>query len=137
VLLGLSLASGRFTRVGEHTETTLEWRTPQGRPCSPPDAGADGGAGDAGVADCAQVPVTKRVAPPKAPVAGIADGKILVGWAAGCAFGPVVAGAVLTMETGYTGVRTGDFDPPPYTPAPVLLPDAGIDDDGQGDAGAP
>ena len=34
------------------------------------------------------------------------------------------------LETGYTGKRTGDFDPPPFTPAPVVLPDSGFPEDG-------
>ncbi len=142
VLLGLSLAGGRFTRVGETTQTTMEYRTPQGRACTPSDGGtdagaaSDGGASDAGApVPCTQVPVQRRIVPPNARVEGIADGKVFAGWAGGCAFGPVVAGAVLTLETGYTGRRTGDFDPPPFTPAPVVLPDGGSYDGGLQDAG--
>ncbi|MFO0600814.1 MAG: hypothetical protein U0228_36225 [Myxococcaceae bacterium] len=135
--LDISLAGGRFSRVGEREETTMEPRTMAGRACSldagVPDAGllADGGQppgrlADGGV-DCALVPVTKLVVPPGAKVDGIKDGKIFFGWAGGCAFGPVLVGAVLTLETGYTGRRTGEFDPPPYVAPPVVLPDGGAD----------
>lgn len=146
LLLGLSLAGGRFTRVGERQETVMQHRTPSGRPCTPADAGVDGGAGDAGAADggagdagapeaCTLTAVKKRVVPPQAKVAGIADGRVVVGWFGGCAFGPVLAGAVLSLETGFTGTRTGDFDPPPYTPAQVVLPDGGLDGGSTADAG--
>ncbi len=148
VALGLSLAGGRFTRVGERLETTTQLRTSAGKACSLDagvvDAGSlDAGAVDAGLlpdggVDCSPVMVTRRVAPAGAKVNGIGDGKVFLGWAGGCAFGPVLAGATLTLETGFTGVRTGDFDPPPYTPAPVVLPDGGLDAgtaDGGADAG--
>lgn len=110
-----------------------------------PDAGTlpDGGRDTTGLlpdggVDCQLVPITRIVAPPGAKVDGIKDGKVFVGWAGGCAFGPFLAGATLTLETGYTGTRTGTFDPPPYTPAPVVLPDGGSLDGGLAlDGGAP
>lgn len=148
LLLGLSLAGGRFTHKGEKVETVTEYRFQDGKKCDPdagvPDAGprdagsadagtSDAGLGDAGVVDagvplvCGPVEVKRIVIPEGADPNGITEGRIGVGWAGGCAFGPIVAGAVLTMETGYTGKRTGKFDPPPYTPAEVVLPDAGFD----------
>lgn len=150
IALSLSLAGGRFSRVGEHQETSLEPRTQAGRVCSLDagvvDAGSsDGGAADAGLLpdggiDCTLVPVTRIVVPPGAAVDGIKEGKVFVGWAGGCAFGPILAGAVLTLETGYVGTRTGAYDPPPFTPAPVVLPDGGLDggatDGGVADGGA-
>ncbi len=164
--LGLSLAGGRFSRVGESESSSMEWRDEKGAACTPsdggtvdggdPDAGiadagaADGGSADAGpadggLADAGVTPVCKLVkvrvitAPPGAAVAGIKEGKVALGWVGGCAFGPVVAGATFTLETGFTGKRTGNFDPPPFTPAPALLPDAGLlespADGGSGDGG--
>lgn len=129
--LAVSLAGGRFTRVGERMETSTEGRTPQNRPCSldggVSDAGlSDGGSSDGGVV-CAPTPVTRRVVPVGATVDGIADGKVFLGWAGGCAFGPVLVGATLTLETGFTGRKTGPYDPPPFVPAPIVLPDGGID----------
>lgn len=132
--ISVSLAGGRFSRVGERTETAMELRTMAGRSCSL-DAGVDdGGARDAGMAladggvDCALVSVQRLVIPPNAAVNGITDGKVFMGWLGGCAFGPVLVGATLTLETGFTGTRTGAYDPPPFTPAPVVLPsDAGVD----------
>lgn len=155
--IGVSLAGGRFSRVGERTETTMELRTSKGKVCSldggvAEDAGVDdGGVDDAGVmdaglllpdggVDCTLVPVKRLVIPPGAAVAGINDGRVFMGWLGGCAFGPVLVGATLTIETGFTGRRTGDYDPPPFTPAPVVLPedggiDAGMAEDGGVDAG--
>jgi hypothetical protein len=157
VALSVSLAGGRFSRVGERYETTMEPRTMAGRVCSldagVPDAGnsndagttdggADGGS-DGGVPpgylpdggiDCTLQPVTRLVIPNGAKVDGIKEGKVFLGWAGGCAFGPILAGATLTFETGYTGTRTGNYDPPPFTPAPIVLPDAGTEDAGA-DAG--
>ena len=135
--LGLSLAGGRFTRAGERFVTSTVYRTPKGQPCDPDagvmDAGlASDGGGDAGsdggvAVSCAAVQVRKREFPDGAVVDGIAEGKILVGYAGACAFGPAVVGATVTLETNFTGTRTGDFDPPPFTPAPQVLPDAGVD----------
>lgn len=139
--LGISLAGGRFSRVGERSETTMEPRTLANRVCSldagVPDAGTlpDGGRDTTGLlpdggVDCQLVPVTRLIVPPGAKVDGIKDGKVFVGWAGGCAFGPFLAGGILTLETGYTGTRTGNYDPPPFTPAPVVLPDGGGIDGG-------
>lgn len=147
--LGISLAGGRFSRVGERLQTTMEPRTMNGRACNLdagiPDAGTlpDGGPGDAGLladggVDCTLVPIERLIVPPGAKVDGIKDGKVFVGWVGGCAFGPFLAGATLTLETGFTGTRTGNYDPPPFTPAPVVLPDGGLDGgatDGGADAG--
>ncbi len=140
VALAVSLAGGRFSRAGERLETTVEGRTPQNAPCALDagvvDAGVridagilpDGGLADAGVPfSCTPKMITRRVVPPGAAVDGIADGRVFLGWAGGCAFGPVLVGATLTFETGFTGRRTGRFDPPPFTPAPVVLPDGGLD----------
>lgn len=139
--LAVSLAGGRFTRVGERQETVIEGRTPRNQPCSL-DAGSldaglvvDGGALDGGAAVCQPTMVTRRVVPPGAAVEGIADGKVFLGWTGGCAFGPFLVGATLTLETGFTGRRTGRFDPPPYTPAPVVLPPDGGLDGGARDGG--
>lgn len=134
--IAVSLAGGRFSRVGERMETTMELRTMAGRVCSldagVADAGSDGGAADAGLladggVDCSLVPITRLVVSPGAKVDGIKEGKVFLGWAGGCAFGPVLAGATLTMETGFVGARSGNYDPPPFTPAPIVLPDAGVD----------
>jgi hypothetical protein len=114
--------------------TSLELRTHNGRACSF-DGGVDAGTLADGGLDCAEVEVTKIVAPEGAVVNGVKDGKVFVGWAGGCAFGPALVGATLTMETGFTGTRTGDFDPPPYTPAEVVVPDGGFDAETSVDAG--
>ena len=146
--LGISLAGGRFTHAGESLKTTTEFRTPSGKACDPdagvPDTGAalsgDGGAlGDAAAAPepCQAVDVSRYVYPAGAAVDGIRDGRVFVGWLGACAFGPVVAAATLTIETGFTGQRTGDYDPPPFTPIePVDVEpnDAGLA--GPSDAGA-
>lgn len=136
--LGVSLAGGRFTRDGEAQVTRTVFRTSGGAACSldagVDDGGVEAGAADAGPAllpdggvDCAPVQVRRWEAPKGAKVNGIAEGRVFMGWAGGCAFGPFLAGATLTLETGFLGQRTGDFDPPPYTPAPVVLPDGGVD----------
>lgn len=137
--LSLSLAGGRFSRVGERVELTTEGRTQTNAPC-PLDGGFDGGAAvdagffpDGGARDggqalvCSPRTITRYVAPPDAGVEGIKDGRVFLGWAGGCAFGPILVGATLTLETGFTGVRTGPYDPPPFTPAPIVLPDGGLD----------
>lgn len=133
VALSVSLAGGRVTREGEHLETSTVFRTPSGQAC---DAGvSDAGSSDAGVGDggvmCAALQVTQLVAPPGAKPKGLGDGVIFVGYAGGCAFGSALAGATLTLQTGFTGVRTGPYTPPPFTPAPVVLPDAGLPDGGR------
>ncbi len=147
--LSISLAGGRFTHVGERTEMMTRYHFEDGRACSVDDggltdagardAGADAGRlmADGGVFHCTSYQVPVLVVPPGAAVNGIAEGKVAMGFAGGCAFGPVVAGATLSIETGFTGTRTGDFDPPPFTPAEVVLPaDGGAGDAGSFDAGA-
>jgi hypothetical protein len=145
-LLSLALAGGRFSREHESTSTMTVYRDPQGRACAPGDAGAagdDGGAGDGGAAPpCNPVQVTTISAPVGAAVEGIKEGRVGIGWLGACAFGGNVAAlATLTIETGYTAARTGDFDPPPFAPVPAPPLDGGTDDgalpDGGGDAGAP
>lgn len=155
--LALSLAGGRFTREGERFEERTVYRDAAGRACAPSDGGADGGAlghdagaadtdagataQDAGLADgggaatCRAVLERQRVYDAGAPVDGIAEGKVFLGWAGACAFGPFLAGATLTLETGFNGRRTGPFEPPPFTPAPVVLPDGG-EPSAMGDAGS-
>jgi hypothetical protein len=127
----------------------MEYRNEVDKPCDP-DAGR--GAADAGmtglsdagssadggmvVHTCALKSVTKFSYPQGANVDGIKDGKLGLAWAGGCAFGPILVGATLYLETGYTGRRTGDFDPPPFTPAPVTQPDGGFPEDaGPADGG--
>ena len=79
--------------------------------------------------------------PPGAAVDGVADGVLGIGYLGACAFSGLVVGATLTLETGYTAVRTGAFDPPPFTPVdpgtvePGLCADAGAVCDGA-DGGA-
>jgi hypothetical protein len=141
----VSFASGRFSHEGERTTTTMEYRDPSGKACSP-DAGAmmmsDAGAGDGGAADagipkpCTLQNITRISWDAGAAIAGITEGRVGFAWAGGCAFGPFLAGATLYLETGYTGQRTGDFDPPPFTPAPVTQPDGGFPDGGATDGGS-
>ncbi|MHB8879057.1 MAG: hypothetical protein ACYC8T_35595 [Myxococcaceae bacterium] len=135
--LGLSLAGGRFSREGETESTVLEWRNEQGAGCTPSDGGViDAGAADGGAPSvCRQVSVRKLTAPAGAMVDGIKEGKVALGWLGGCAFGPIVAGATFTLETGFTGSRSGNFDPPPFTLAPALVPDGGLLDAGAADGG--
>jgi hypothetical protein len=131
--LALSLAGGRFRHVGERFETRTVYRDAQGRPCAPPDAGvsADAGVGaDGGTAECRAIEERQRIIPPGAAAEGIEEGKVALGWLGACAFGPFIAAATLTLETGFTGRRVGEFDPPPFTPTPPMLPDAGTPDGG-------
>ncbi len=121
-LLALSTASGRFTHEGESEE-----------PCAVADAGSvDGGDQDppAGDAGPEAPPCTRLTWPPGAPVSGIGDGKIKLGYLGVCALGPALVGATLEITTGFSGTRTGELDPPPYTPL-----DPATVDDGMGDAG--
>jgi hypothetical protein len=147
--LSVSLAGGRFSRAGERIETSMEFRTMAGKACSLDAGVADAGTSDGGAAsdagsnlladggvDCVLTPVQKFVVPPGAKVDGIKDGKVFMGWAGGCAFGPFLAGAVLTVETGFTGRRTGEFDAPVFKAAPVVLPADGGVDAGVADGGA-
>jgi len=143
VLLGVSLAGGRFSRKGESLEDVTEFRNSANMPCDPDAGTTDAGTTDAGTTDagttdagttdagkpetCAAVTFKRLKIPKNAPADGIVDGRLGVAWAGGCAFGPIVAGATLTLETGFTGKKTGDYDPPPFTPVEVTLPDAGFD----------
>ena len=144
--IDVSFASGRFSHQGEKEVTTMEYRGSDNKPCDPDagtmmasDAGeSDGGLADAGTPKVCALKAIKRITwDDGAPIAGIKDGKVGYGWAGGCAFGPFLAGATLYLETGYTGARTGDFDPPPFTPEPVTQPDGGFpeSDGGSPDAG--
>ncbi|MBK7861137.1 MAG: hypothetical protein IPJ65_21505 [Archangiaceae bacterium] len=145
--IDVSFASGRFSHEGEKLETTQEYRYDDGQRCNPDagtaatDAGASADAGaptaDAGAPKvCALHDVTRLTWPDGAEIDGIKEGKVGFAWAGGCAFGPALIGATLYLETAYTGTRTGDFDPPPFTPEPVTQPDAGFPDDaGAADGG--
>lgn len=128
----VSFASGRFSRAGESMKQVTVYRYPNGASCDP-DGGTDGGIMDAG-ADagvCGPVMVDQLVIPSGAAVAGIKEGKVGFAWAGGCAFGPFLVGATLYLQTGYSGTRTGAFDPPPYTPVePVNVDDGGFPDGG-------
>jgi hypothetical protein len=131
--IDVSFASGRFSRVGESTRQVTVYRMPNGAACDPdagtPDAGAsDGGAVDAGT--CGPVLVNQLVIPDGARADGIKEGRVGFAWAGGCAFGPFLVGATLYLQTGYTGTRTGDFDPPPYVPAAPVAVDGGFPDGG-------
>ncbi len=132
--IDVSFTYGRFSRKGEKLETVMEYRDPDNKACSP-DAGTL--TADGGVKPCELRSVQRLTHPAGADVDGIKDGKIGLAWAGGCAFGPFLVGATLYLETGYTGKRTGDFDPPPFTPVPVTQPDAGfpVDDGGSPDGG--
>ncbi len=112
--LALSVASGRFSRQGERDEEVPIWRTPDGAQCEP--MGDDD-------PSCVMSTRLQLVQPPGAPVDGIADGRVTVGWLGACAFGPALVAATLSVEARFSATRTGDFDPPPFTPAPTL-PDA-------------
>ena len=134
--LAASFSHGRFTHVGETVSTVTVYRYANGQACNPDGGAVDGGAPDAGglpdggQLSCNGAQVQQINYPAGAAVSGIAEGKVSLAWAGGCAFGPVLAGAVLLAETGYTGTRTGNYDPPPFTPAPVVQPDAGLETDG-------
>lgn len=111
-LLALSVAGGRFSHEGEtiEEEATI------------PDGGVTAEAG---------VPVAKVTWEEGAPVDGIKEGQMAVGYLGGCAFGPILIGASLEIRTGFTAVRTGDFDPPPFTPLdPEDVPDGIVDGGG-------
>lgn len=127
-LLALSTAEGRFTHEGETEE-----------PCASDDA-------DAGLADAGDDPAeldagpeapacTRLVWPPGAKVTGIDEGKVRLGYLGLCAFGPALVGATLEISTGFTGTRTGDFDPPPFTPVDPATVDEGVTDAGPVDGG--
>lgn len=52
-------------------------------------------------------------------IAGITNGRVGTAFLGGCAFGPVGVGALLTIETNYSAVRSGAFAPPPGSIDPV------------------
>jgi len=129
-LLTVSTAGGRFSHEGE----TVEVIEPD-----IVDGGADAGVADDGGEDLRGAPRVRVTWPEGAPVDGIADGKVSLGFLGLCAFGPAVVGATVELTTGFIGVRTGDFDPPPFTPLDPEDVDGGLalpDDDGGG-AGGP
>ena len=105
--LAISLASGRFEREGETLEEIIDHVDDAGAPCTPSEDLET---------TCMERRREQLVSPDGAPVVGIAEGKIGVGWLGACAFGPVLVGATLTIEATYSGRRTGDFDPPTFTP---------------------
>jgi hypothetical protein len=110
--LAISLAAGRFQREGEHTEEVTFYKDAEGKVCDP----------EVVTEGCDEEHTRDQlVIPPDGAIIGIADGKVGIGWLGACAFGPVVAGATLTIETGFHGTRTGDFDPPEFTP--IEMPD--------------
>ena len=109
--LAISIAAGRFQREGESMEAVTTYKTADGMACDP----------ELMTEDCQEHTHDRLVIPPDAPIIGIAEGKVGIGWLGACAFGPVLAGATLTIETGFTATRTGDFDPPEFTP--IEMPD--------------
>ena len=145
-VLGVSWAGGRFERHDERLDDVVRYRTPSGAPCSPGDSMADMDAQDMnaqeGGAPVACEPSTTQVLswPEGARVKGITQGEVTVAWLAGCAFGPLVAGATLSITTGFSARRVGELDPPAFTPIPQATlpaepdatPDAALDlvDDG-------
>jgi hypothetical protein len=117
-LLALSIAGGRFSHEGETVE-------------EPPALDAGEVTAEAGV------PVAKVTWDEGAPVDGIKEGQMAVGYLGGCAFGPILVGASLEIRTGFTAVRTGDFDPPPFEPLDPEEIEEGIVDGGGYDFGQP
>ncbi|MBL8681709.1 MAG: hypothetical protein JNK05_21250 [Myxococcales bacterium] len=71
-------------------------------------------------------------------ITGITNGRVATAFLGGCAFGPVGVGALLTIETTYSAIRSGAFAPPPGTIDPVdpstVRP--GVDPNNAGDASA-
>lgn len=123
-LLSLSTAEGRFTHQGEREEPCTSDEDDGGEPDA---SAADPVAGDAGP----EAPACTRLTwPPGAAVTGLTDGKVKLGYLGLCAFGPALVGATLEITTGFTGVRTGAFDPPPFTPVDPATVEEGISDAG-------
>ncbi|MDF1561987.1 MAG: hypothetical protein P1V51_03025 [Deltaproteobacteria bacterium] len=127
--LAASVAVGRFTHAGESIETEIVYRDESGQPCVPgegdggtADGGAvvDGGDGATG-GECLEVLAERLTWPAGAAVDGIEDGRVIMAWAGGCAFGPILVGATLTMQVRYDGVRTGDYDPPLGVDPPITV----------------
>ena len=63
-------------------------------------------------------------------VDGIENGSIGVGFLGGCVWPGLALGASLVLETGYTAVRTGELDPPDYTPVDPDEVEPGLPDEG-------
>ncbi len=119
-LLALSTAGGRFSHEGERLEEIPG-----------PDAGAVADGGDPGAPDAdggiTGAPRTRVVWDEGAPVDGIQEGKVKLGFLGACAFNDVaLVAATLTIETGFAGTRTGAFDPPPFTPLDPADVDGGL-----------
>ena len=80
--------------------------------------GASSGSGGTGNAGCAALAISvaegRFARNSEAAVDRIEAGRVRLGWLGGCAFGPLLLGATLSVETGYTGTRIG----------PVTLPGA-------------
>lgn len=117
--LAISVAEGRFLREGERWVEQVVYRDDSGRACEPAQdmGGADMDALDMG-STCTPRTIRALETPEGAQAVGIEGGKVAVGWLGVCAFGPVVAGATLSIETRFTGIRTGPLDPPPYAEPP-------------------
>lgn len=112
-LLAISTAGGRFSHEGERLEEV---------PQDPVDAGPDGGPVIEGA------PRTRLVWDEGAPVVGIEDGKVKLGFLGACAFGPALVAATFEIETGFVGTRMGPLDPPPFTPLDPATLDGGLPD---------
>lgn len=131
-LLAISTAGGRFSHEGERLEEIPV---------------EDAGVVDGGAPAIEGAPRTRLVWDEGAPVVGIEEGKVTLGFLGACAFGPALVAATLEIETGFVGTRTGDFDPPPFTPLDPQTVDGGlplpssdggpsVEDGGSVDAGA-
>lgn len=120
-ILGISLAGGRFERRGEYMETLTRYRDGQQRPCDPDDMQGMGDMAESTDMELVESTCNKetyevRRWPEGAQVKGITEGKVAVGWLAACAFGPAIVGATLSIETGFTAERVGEYSPPAFTP---------------------
>jgi hypothetical protein len=116
--LSVSLATGRFSHAGESVSTQTVGRDDQGRSCDLATGGAT----------CHPTQVTMVTAPDGAEVDGIKNGQITLGWLGACVFGKTFAvAAAVTISTGFSGTRTGDFDAPAYQSAPAPILDGGLD----------
>jgi hypothetical protein len=135
--LAISLAAGRFERAGERMETYTAYVDEKGKVCDPSEEPGE----DA--TTCTPTERERLVIPPNGEVIGIQQGKIGMGWLGLCAFGPIVAGATLTIETGFTAKRFADLDPPefdqvdnPEVPDENVFEDNDMGSDMDSDAGA-
>lgn len=86
--------------------------------------GAQGGSGGNGDAGCAALAVSvaegRFARDADGTVDRIEQGRVRLGWLGGCAFGPVLLGATLTVETGYVGSRVGPVTLPGASSSTVL-----------------